>query len=240
MASAWYWGYRRLLVGGIGAFLLVTVLLACGADGHEPGTTDMASVTAIVDRLAVSDDPRREFSELAGATRQAVVDYLKLDEIESSASGGPTTPIDAPDNCERQVSGYMARNAHGRALWTYESITEWCWADGIISTTPVFTINAEIQAPLWDFAGHVERQESGGRGEAEHTDVAEGLFKLCRETLTTASRTKAFESKNGGTATAGTAPRPRRSTTAPTGQALGLARGITLPSSSISRWPPRR
>ncbi|MDE2869987.1 MAG: hypothetical protein OXR64_09355 [Chloroflexota bacterium] len=183
MAGIWFPlpGNARRLVGGIGALLLVTVLLACRADGHEPGTTDLASVTAIVDRLAVSDDPRREFSELPDESRQAVVDYLKLEEIESSASGGPTTPIDAPDNCERQASGYVARNAHGRALWTYESITEWCWADGIITTTPVFTINAEIQAPLWEFAGHVERQESGGQGQPEHADVAEGLFKLCPE-----------------------------------------------------------
>ena len=157
------------------------MLLACDAERHEPGVTDLASLTAIVDRVAASEDPRREFSELPGATRQAVVDYLKLEETESSGGGGPATPIESPDNCERQASGYVARNAQGRELWTYESITEWCWADGIITTTPVFTINAEIQAPLWEFAGHVERQESGGQGQMEHSDVAEGLFKLCPE-----------------------------------------------------------
>lgn len=174
-------GYARRLLGGIGAFLLATALLACGADGHEPGATDLASVTAIVDRLTSAEDPRREFSELPGETRQAVVDYLRLEETESSGGGGPTTSTEAPDNCERQASGYVARNAHGRELWTYESITEWCWADGIVTTAPVFTINAEIQAPLWEFAGHVERQESGGQGQAEHSDVAEGLFRLCPE-----------------------------------------------------------
>ena len=167
--------------GLAGATLLTVVLLACGADGHEPGATDLAAVAAVVDRLAASDDPQQEFAELPAETRQSVIDYLRLEETESSGGGGPTTPINAPENCERQASGYVARNAHGRELWTYESITEWCWADGIITTAPVFTVNAKIHAPLWEFAGHVEREESGGQGEAEHSDVAEGLFRLCPE-----------------------------------------------------------
>ncbi len=160
---------------------LAFALLACGAEAHEPGATDLATVTTVVDRLAASEDPRREFAELPAETRHAVVDYLRLEKTESSSGGGPTTPIDATETCERQASGYVARNAQGRDLWTYESITEWCWADGVITTAPVFTINAEIHAPLWEFTGHLERQESGGQGEAEHADVAEGLFRLCPE-----------------------------------------------------------
>lgn len=183
MASSWVLspGCSRRLLSGVGVLLMATALLACGADGREPGATDPASVTAIVDRLAASEDPRREFSDLPTEIRQAVVDYLKLDKTESSGGGDPTTPINAPDNCERQVSGYVAHNAQGRELWTYESITEWCWADGIITTTPIFTVNTEIHAPLWEFVGQVERQESGGQGQAEHSDVAEGRFKLCPE-----------------------------------------------------------
>ncbi len=169
-------------LGLVSVALLAAVLLACGAEAHEPGATDLAAITAIVDRLSASDDPRRELAELSAETRRAVIDYLKLEKTESSGGGGPTTPIDAPENCERQASGYLARNAHGRDLWTYQSITEWCWADGIITTAPVFTISTEIHAPLWEFAGHIERRESGGQGEAEHADVAEGLFRLCPDT----------------------------------------------------------
>lgn len=171
----------RRFLGLAGTALLAGVLLACGAEAHEPGATDLAAVTAIVDRLAASDDSRREFAGLPAETRQAVIDYLKLEKTESSGGGGPTTPIDAPENCERQASGYVARNAHGRVLWTYESITGWCWADGLITTTPVFTLSAEVHAPLWEFAGHIERHESGGQDQAEHSDVAEGLFRLCPE-----------------------------------------------------------
>lgn len=168
-------------LGMAGTAALAVVLLACDAEAHEPGATDLAAVTTIVDELAVAEDPRRELAELPAEARQAVIDYLKLETTETSGGGGPTTPIDAPDHCERQVSGYVARNAYGRELWTYQSITEWCWADGLITTAPVFTISAEIHVPLWEFAGHIERRESGGQGEAEHADVAEGLFRLCPE-----------------------------------------------------------
>ena len=171
----------QCFLGLASATVLAFALLACGAEAHERGATGLAEVSAAVDELTASDDPRREFVELPADTRQAVVDYLKLEKTESSGGGGPTTPIDAPENCERQASGYVARNAHGRELWTYESITEWCWADGLITTAPVFTISAEVHAPLWEFAGNTEREESGGQGEAEHADVAEGLFRLCPE-----------------------------------------------------------
>lgn len=179
MAGIWFPGYARRLLGGVGALLLVTVLAACGADGHEPGATDLASVTAIVDRLAVSEDPRREFSELPGETRQAVVDHLTVEKIASAGLSGPPMPTDAPAGCERQAAGYVARNVHGRDLWTYVSSTEWCWADGLISAAPVVTTGAEIHAPLWEFAGHIHQHETGGQGEASHSDWTRGVFRLC-------------------------------------------------------------
>ena len=168
-------------LGLAGAAALAAVLLACGAETHEPGATDVATVS-VVDRLAASDDPRRELAELPSETRQAVIDYLQVEETETSGGGGPTTPVDAREECVRYAAGYVARNAHGRDLWTYRSQTEWCWADGLITTVPIFTISAEVHAPLWEFAGHVERQETGGHGEASHSDTAEGLFRLCPET----------------------------------------------------------
>ena len=160
---------------------LAALLLACGPQAHEPGATDLATVSAIVDQLAASNDPRREFSELPSETRQAVVEYLQVEKTENAGISGPATPIGAPARCERQESGYVARNAHGRDLWTYLSSTEWCWADGQITTTPIFAISAEVHAPLWEFAGNTEREESGRQGEVSHSDAAEGHFQLCPE-----------------------------------------------------------
>ena len=173
----------RRFLGLAGVTVLVAVLLACGAEGHEPGATDLATVSAAVDRLAASDDPRRAFSELPAETRQAVIDYLKVETPDSAWSSGPTTPIGAPEGCERQEAAYTARNAHGRDLWSFLSSTEWCWADGTITTAPVVTTSAEIHAPLWEFAGRVEEHEheSGGQGEATHFQVLVGLFQLCPE-----------------------------------------------------------
>ena len=169
----------RAFLGLTGMTALAALLLACGPQTHEPGATDLATVSAIVDQLAASDDPRREFSELPSETRQAVVEYLSVEKTASAGVSSPVTPIEASNGCERLLAGYAARNAYGRDLWTYASSTEWCWADGLISTVPVFTTSVEVHAPLWEFAGHVHQHESGGQGEASHFDATEGRFQLC-------------------------------------------------------------
>ena len=159
--------------------LLAAALLACGAEGHEPGATDLATVSAVVDRLAASEDPRRAFADFPAETRQAVIDYLTVEKTASAGLSGPPAPIAAPQGCHRQAAGYTARNAHGRDLWTYLSSTEWCWADGLISTVPAVTTGVEVHTPLWEFAGHIHQHETGGQGEASHSDWTLGVFQLC-------------------------------------------------------------
>ncbi len=170
-------------LGLAGAALVAALVLACGAEAHEPGATDLATVSAVVDRLVASDDPRRGFSELPSETRQAVTDYLAVEQTASAGLSGPPAPTDAPQGCERQAAGYTARNAHGRDLWTYLSSTEWCWADGLISAVPVVTTGVEVHAPLWEFAGHIRQHETGGQGEASHSDWTRGVFQLCPANL---------------------------------------------------------
>ena len=171
--------FRRVRELGRLLCLAAVALLACGAEGHEPGATDLATVSAVVDRLAASEDPRRAFADFPAETRQAVIDYLTVEKTASAGLSGPPAPIAAPQGCHRQAAGYTARNAHGRDLWTYLSSTEWCWADGLISTVPAVTTGVEVHTPLWEFAGHIHQHETGGQGEASHSDWTLGVFQLC-------------------------------------------------------------
>lgn len=168
----------------IGIALVLAIPMDGGVRAQTPSADDLAIVVPVVHAMTESNNPRQVLAELPEDTRHLVTEYLKVDSLEPKGWGGPTTPHGSTESCQQHQTGYVGRNAYGRELWTFTSKTEWCWADGLITTVPVFTTSAEFFAPLWEFAGHMEERESGGKGEPLHFDEVDAIFQLCPENRT--------------------------------------------------------
>lgn len=83
--------------------------------------------------------------------------------------------------CRTVTSKVTSYSLVNTKLWSYRQKLGWCWSRGEIrSATPRCQgTYATVDAPLWDFVGHVECQSSGGVGQSFVRRWRQGKFRAC-------------------------------------------------------------
>ena len=63
--------------------------------------------------------------------------------------------------------------------WEYSSSTKWCFDGNVLTRDPFWTRDVIVHGPLWQSAGHIDKSESGGKGDSSYEDYTEGHFRYC-------------------------------------------------------------
>ena len=80
-----------------------------------------------------------------------------------------------PAECDVNSQTVEQKSLVGFTLWSFTSVTDWCWDDTEITREPFFTTNIDNVAPFWSYEQDT-RFELGGGGEQYHTDSVETKF----------------------------------------------------------------
>jgi hypothetical protein len=83
--------------------------------------------------------------------------------------------------CKTVYSTVAAYSLANLKLWSYRQKLGWCWSHGKVrSATPRCQgTYATVDAPLWNFEGHIECQYGGGVGESYVRRWRQGKFRAC-------------------------------------------------------------
>ncbi len=100
------------------------------------------------------------------------------EEVTMIGIDGAYTAASGNQSCARQKKITTHTSDLGTTMWKYISSTLWCWNGTVITNDPYFTRDAWAVWP-WQFAGHLDKSESGGQGDWAHRDYTQGHFKQC-------------------------------------------------------------
>ena len=90
----------------------------------------------------------------------------------------------ASDNSNEERN-YLSRAAVNRVpgigyvLWEYRSSTRWCYDGSVLTKDPFWKVTHKENVIYWEFVRHVDKSESGGKGDSEYSNYAEGHFRMC-------------------------------------------------------------
>ena len=184
---------KRLMAVMLMALLIAAVASVPGVaeadEPEEPDYTDPDVALNLITELEEADDMGQAFSGLPSEAQQAVIEALVKDfQVTSGAVRGRSnssirdlakTSGEECDDYEAFVWAWALKKSI--KLWEYTSSTHWCWNGTVITSDPLFVTSAEIYGLaklVWDFEGDRTTSESGGKGESNFTDYAEGHFTL--------------------------------------------------------------
>ena len=167
----------------IGVLVIVLIgLMAFSATAHAAAPDDAPlteqEVQEIIERLENAEDPTQEFIQLSSSEQEAVIEYLKVVTVEVHMAIMARDPSDN-SGCSTNYKTIKAKSLAGNTLYIYHSQTYWCWNGSEITNDPHFTRSGRPVAPFWEFVGHLDKSESGGKGDWEHRDYTQGHFRLC-------------------------------------------------------------
>ena len=187
----------------VGVFVLVAIALLSVpsialADGQGEETAPLENrtegisedeVLELLDRLKASSDAQSEFASFSPEQQAAVIDAMENGTIEGEAPTYTTTHSTAlrsnrPPGSRRKTCKTRSQVVHHKILnfylnWEYISKTKWCYNGSVLTRDPFWTRDAIVEAPLWEFVGHTDKEESGGRGDWEYENYTEGHFRYC-------------------------------------------------------------
>ncbi len=154
--------------------------VSSGVYAKAPDGDDSPTAQEIIARLENAEDPQQEFAQLSPLEQQAATEALRAATLEVVKVSTTSGVGGASGSCGTNSATVTGKSIIlNRTLFTYTTRTEWCWNGTEITNTPFFTVDHDVIAPLWEFAGNTERSESGGRGDWVHRDYEEGHFRLC-------------------------------------------------------------
>ena len=183
-------GGRLGAVRYIGALALAIVALSAtvgAALAAEPDWVDPATVRELIVQLNEASDPDAVFAQLTPEQQAAVIEALAVATVEVVEEVYMETAIDgslgdasaAGERCGVHSRETSTKNLIGAKLWTYKSKTRWCFDGSVITKEPTFTPSGKVHIMGWEFVGHVDKSDSGGKGEWMYEDFAQGHFRFC-------------------------------------------------------------
>ena len=177
----------QLRVVYIGALALAIAALGATAGtalASEPDRIDPAIVRELIVQLNEAPDPDAVFAKLTPEQQEAVIEALSVASIEvieevydESATYGAVGASD--ESCKTQIVTMRAKDSYNNELWSYSSRTRWRYDGNVITREPSFTRDGDVEVFGFEFVGHTDKAESGGKGESEHEDYTEGHFRFC-------------------------------------------------------------
>ena len=129
------------------------------------------------------------FSQLPPVTQQAVARFFmqatfitseEYTDISHYVQDGGQVIMSAGPSCGCGTHSKKVDLWAGPVkVGTYFSDTSWCWDGVFIAGDPFFNAYGWVYQPLWEFVGNQSVNESGGDGDAKHSDFGQGHFRMC-------------------------------------------------------------
>ena len=131
----------------VGLLLALACTSGVAYAADTPDYADPTVVQGIMNRLEAADDPRQAFSQLTPTAQQAVIDFLTVASVETVSEIVQHPPPSAANQngaqgassqtCATHREASVLRNSVGKRIFTYESLTTWCWDGTQITTDPL-------------------------------------------------------------------------------------------------------
>ena len=184
-------GGRLKMLGALAITLVALSATAGSAFALEPDEVDPETVRELIVQLNNASDPDAAFAQLTPEQQEAVIEALSvatIEVIEEVVVEEVYNEDDAQDSvgadsetCKTHTVKIVSSDAdlYKPDYWTYKSKTHWCFDGSVITKKPHFTRGAETHFIGWEFVGHVDKSESGGRDEWMYEDFTEGHFRWC-------------------------------------------------------------
>ena len=146
-------------------------------------------VLELLQRMEASSDPQSEFASFSQEQQGVVIDAMENGIIEREPATYTTTHNKAlrsnrPPGSGRRTCKTRSQVVHHKILnsyinWEYISKTKWCYNGSVLTKDPFWRRDVNVEAPLWEFVGHTDKEESGGKGDWEYENYTEGHFRYC-------------------------------------------------------------
>ncbi len=180
-------GNQLRVVGYIGVLAVALIALSVPADAAFAAEPDQEEVKNLLTQLNEASDPKAAFAQLT-PEQQTTVDKALTDTIievseevyeESATYRDSEASASAGDTCKTHKVSIVNKTRLGAKVWTYYSRTRWCYDGRVITSKPYLTRGKSVHMMGWEFVGHTDKSESGGKGDWVHEDYTEGHFRYC-------------------------------------------------------------
>lgn len=177
---------RRL--PGVSVLLALVLLAALPAAASASGES-LELGHKIHERLMAVDDPTIAMAALTAGEERAYREFIRSRYTTSSQSLRAVAARDVPGLNTSELSTQAAQcwvwtwqednhGGWGYVTWSYFQELYWCDNGSYITTTEMRRWG-EVYTPGWQFTGHTELYQSGGRYYTSWNSYTQGEFAAC-------------------------------------------------------------
>ena len=166
------------------AFALVALgALAGGVFAKGPadsGDISLVELRSLFDQMEATEDADLTYAGFTSAQQEAVLDAMDSGEmiVETNVYAAASDNEDETCNYHSHAVKWKIRFIN-ILIWEYRTNTRWCYDGEVLTQDPFFTRDVDTSGATWEFVRHLDESQSGGKGDTEHSDYAQGHFRQC-------------------------------------------------------------
>ncbi len=106
-----------------------------------------------------------------------VARYQPSGTVSAYEPGNPDAGTDS--HCAIQRYEVVGESVTGIDLFTFATVTDWCWDSSGIINTPILLTDVDTILLFWEYRGILNSGGVGGTGDWSHWDYAQARFGFC-------------------------------------------------------------